>query len=794
MKFESGKVSANWFASVLILTSLFAVNGNAQTDMPLGGFIPFVGMALTDQYETIDTSPLFFLAQQETSPGGSFLGPGSSAHYELALLDTGAATHIITAPAASAAGFNILGEGFDGDNFQTVGGATGLISLQITDPLGVYAAGLGSRTGAGSQLTMSNAALRGQSSFSILSAPTQWTLPNIIGLPMAAQHMISIRNDQPQIFQHQGRTVRTPNVVLGDLGSGSQQGINRRLQMNLRPGISFVQGPIYVQNLDIFTLQFHENPLSPSVIESGGLFVDVDTFDGINSIQDSNFLFDTGADLTVVSQQTAVRLGFDPVLDTPEFVLQVEGSGGISNNIPGFYIDRLKLDTVGGSFEVTNVPVAVLDVTNPNDPGNIIPGILGTHVFAGRNLVIDANPQIGQGGTGPSLYIGDSVTQRHVWGTTAAVADWTTAGSWSAAGVPAQLWDAVVANVRGSNQQANLTTSSTVYRTTISGTPSAEMTVNITGNGQLTTFADILIKDGGRINLSGGGKLDAQFVQLDGGRLTGSGNIFAGTGPISGSVRNVGGRVEPGDAAGNSIGTFTIVGDFANDENGTLAIDVGGIGQVDRIDASRFAFLSGELEVALVNGFTPSVGNSFTIMTAPEGIFGEFDSMSLPTAFAWSVNYNPTSVVLQVTGIGFSGDFDGDGTLDCDDVNMLVSAVVTGNMSSTYDVNGDGSVNVLDVNQWITGLKGTLIADANLDGTVDGQDFIAWNNHKFTPTAAWCSGDFNADGFTDGQDFIIWNTNKFQSANSLVVPEPTSVAWLMLVFAGLWVRFARLVD
>ncbi|MEM7312710.1 MAG: hypothetical protein AAF497_06130, partial [Planctomycetota bacterium] len=60
-----------------------------------------------------------------------------------------------------------------------------------------------------------------------------------------------------------------------------------------------------------------------------------------------------------------------------------------------------------------NVPVAVLDVTNPSDPGNIVPGIIGMNLFSGRDIIMDANPSVGQGGTGPSLYISDPVTQDH---------------------------------------------------------------------------------------------------------------------------------------------------------------------------------------------------------------------------------------------------------------------------------------------------------------------------------------------------------------------------------------------
>ena len=75
-----------------------------------------------------------------------------------------------------------------------------------------------------------------------------------------------------------------------------------------------------------------------------------------------------------------------------------------------------------------------------------------------------------------------------------------------------------------------------------------------------------------------------------------------------------------------------------------------------------------------------------------------------------------------------------------------------------------------------------MIGDANLDGVVDGQDFIAWNIHKFTNEASWCHGDFNADGVIDGQDWIEWNNNKFMSSDSVTaVPEPTlGIWWLVL--------------
>ncbi len=104
-----------------------------------------------------------------------------------------------------------------------------------------------------------------------------------------------------------------------------------------------------------------------------------------------------------------------------------------------------------------------------------------------------------------------------------------------------------------------------------------------------------------------------------------------------------------------------------------------------------------------------------------------------------------------------------------------------------FDLTGDGSVDSNDLSAWLfeageTNLgsgRSYLLGDANLDGTVDGPDFLIWNDNKFTTGRSWCGGDFDADGVTNGADFLIWNSNKFQTA-LLNIPrsaEPTSVTF-----------------
>ncbi len=50
--------------------------------------------------------------------------------------------------------------------------------------------------------------------------------------------------------------------------------------------------------------------------------------------------------------------------------------------------------------------------------------------------------------------------------------------------------------------------------------------------------------------------------------------------------------------------------------------------------------------------------------------------------------------------------------------------------------------------------------DANVDGVVDGFDYVIWLlNYDSTTTAGYTVGDFSADGFVDGFDYVIWLNN-----------------------------------
>src|SRR5207244_6047550 len=127
------------------------------------------------------------------------------------------------------------------------------------------------------------------------------------------------------------------------------------------------------------------------------------------------------------------------------------GAGG-AFDAPGYFVDHLTIPAAGGSITADNVPVLVLNLPNPAHSANYVDGIIGTNLFAGRNLVIDPSPAA-EPGNGPNLYISDPVTTSHNWASAAASANWTTSGNWNAAGTPSILWVANARNVSGSAQE-----------------------------------------------------------------------------------------------------------------------------------------------------------------------------------------------------------------------------------------------------------------------------------------------------------------------------------------------------
>jgi hypothetical protein len=641
------------------------------TGVPVDGFLPFVGFTLTDEFDT-ET----FFVEETFGTGGSYLRATGSSYFDLALLDTGAGVNLITAASDAAFGIDLDSpeggnDGFRGTQEVTLGGATGFLQAVINDPLGLYASGLQGNPG-GASLVMNGATMNGQTNTSLITVPAESSLPNIVGLPFASRYATQIRNDQPVIMQVAGQTVRTPSINFLPLGTGNLQGIARRAPLSLNPGASFANLPFYFPGFS-GELDFHEDPFQATAV-AGGLFLSVNGTNfanGVNNqLSNTQFFFDTGASVTVLSELTALNLGIDVVTDTPDFTISITGSAGVLESVPGYFMDQLTVQALGGNVTMQNVPVLILNVTNVADPGNIVPGIIGTNFFSGRNLVIDPDPSLGGGNLGPHVYISDPVTNAANWATGAASGTWTTGSNWSA-GSPTTLSIANVRHVSGGNQTAIVNGAQTAWEVNVSGAGSSQqMTLLVAAGSKLTTFTGLNVEQHGQAIIDAGATLDVQFVDVrNGGRLSGAGSIVTGSGPITGQVENVSGIVAPGGSA-TGLGTLSIEGRFSNAAQGILEMELGGatFSQYDRLIVEGSAGLAGTLRVFLTGGYVPALGAQFTLLTTSDGIGGQFDATELPALAAgrmWFLGYGADALLLKVT---LPGDFDGNGSVAAEDL------------------------------------------------------------------------------------------------------------------------------
>ena len=112
--------------------------------------------------------------------------------------------------------------------------------------------------------------------------------------------------------------------------------------------------------------------------------------------------------------------------------------------------------------------------------------------------------------------------------------------------------------------------------------------------------------------------------------------------------------------------------------------------------------------------------------------------------------------------LALKGDFNGDGQLGQADIDMLASATAAGSDDASFDLDEDGFVSYGDIETWVVGLFGSSLGDADLNGVVDGQDFIIWSDHRYEPGGLWSQADFNGDGWVDGLDFNLWNDSRFR--------------------------------
>jgi autotransporter-associated beta strand protein len=212
---------------------------------------------------------------------------------------------------------------------------------------------------------------------------------------------------------------------------------------------------------------------------------------------------------------------------------------------------------------------------------------------------------------------------------------------------------------------------------------------------------------GGVLRLSGSGTLTTELHVASGAAIEFAGqHVLSATARLTGDGELRGDVAMPGTIApGDAIGSILFTDDLALTSTSVLEIELGGTSagmDFDRLDVGGALTLNGFLEVSLVAGFAPSLGNTFTIVAAGR-LIGSFDYFELPQL-----------------GPGLYWEMSGDS-------NHFTLAVI----HQPADFNEDGQVDSADLVLWTAGFGNTGAAmhgdgDADGDHAVAGNDFLAW--------------------------------------------------------------------
>jgi hypothetical protein len=182
---------------------------------------------------------------------------------------------------------------------------------------------------------------------------------------------------------------------------------------------------------------------------------------------------------------------------------------------------------------------------------------------------------------------------------------------------------------------------------------------HFTTAGTLTNTGQMTIAKGCKLTIGGTGTSYSQpsgKTTMDG-MLIGAANIAGGTFLGAGSIT---GNVSLGSttAATHSLGDagksaqVKVTGTYTQNSTGILSAAIGGTTvatQYSQLKVVGTANVSGTLAAPLINAFTPTLGQTFTVVSATK-VNGTFSNSTIPinSSEHFAISYTATSIVLTV--------------------------------------------------------------------------------------------------------------------------------------------------
>jgi hypothetical protein len=133
-----------------------------------------------------------------------------------------------------------------------------------------------------------------------------------------------------------------------------------------------------------------------------------------------------------------------------------------------------------------------------------------------------------------------------------------------------------------------------------------------------------------------------------------------------------------------------------------------------------------------------------------------FDATNNEMIIDYGTGSDPIATIASYLASGYAA-----GTWGGTGIDSSAAAALTESSGNVYDLGyGDGvDGEVAGLAPGFIEVKFTLAGDANLDGTVNSEDFSAWSHHLGQSGCIWDQGDFNYDGTVNSEDLTLWEEN-----------------------------------
>jgi uncharacterized repeat protein (TIGR01451 family) len=194
--------------------------------------------------------------------------------------------------------------------------------------------------------------------------------------------------------------------------------------------------------------------------------------------------------------------------------------------------------------------------------------------------------------------------------------------------------------LRLESQEIGTTSNLTVTSGTLTNTGLLEINP---GSGGGRTLAASIVNQGAFSLNTNATVTGGTFANATGGVLRGSGNLTLSTATLSNA-----GQVSPG----SSPGVLTLTR-MAQSPAGAVNVEIGGTvagSQFDQLNLTGAATLDGMLNISLINGFTPSLGQTFRVVGwgSRAGTFTTINGLDIGGGLRFEPSYGATGLTLTV--------------------------------------------------------------------------------------------------------------------------------------------------